>query len=36
VGRTAYGREAVDDTVARRREADPDYRPKNPGLESHG
>jgi len=36
VGRTAYGREAVDDTVARRREADPDYRPKNPGLETHG
>jgi len=33
VGRTPFGNEGVDETVAARRGADPDYRPKNPGLE---
>ena len=34
VRRTEYGNEGVEETVPRRRDTDPDYRPKNPGLES--
>ncbi len=30
--RTEFGNEGVDDTVGSRRDTDPDYRPKNPGL----